>query len=207
MENNSDKFDRNRCYKNYIDKMNARLNGEVENNLGAFASNVNRNQNHLDEKGSASRYLDSVLLALKPGMTYRDTKGTPYMPFVKGANLGTIYSWVVDQSGQLWWQIDNKGPFANRFVKSEPGLFSGIIAEKTSSGKKIEDERAAAALAESKKPINVLIGGATGIVSGVGDALSGVGKTLGGLGRNFGVVVGVVVVIALVVAFSKLKNA
>lgn len=188
-----------RVYNSRLNKIDEKYNGQTSNNLGAFSTGVNKSQNHLDEKGSASRYLDSVLVATRPGMTYRDTKGTKYMPFEKGANLGTIYSWVVDSNGGLWWQIDNKGPFANKFVKSEPGLFNGIIAEKTSSGLKIETAKKEREIL-SKNPISDL-------VSGAGSVLSGVGKSLSGLGKHFGLIIAAVVVIVLVVSFTKLKTA
>lgn len=194
-----------RFYNSRLERINQKYNGETPNNLGAFSAGVNKSQNYLDEKGSASRYLDSVLVATRPGMTYRDTKGTKYMPFEKGANLGTIYSWVIDSNGSLWWQIDNKGPFANKFVKSEPGLFSGIIAEKTSSGLKIETAKTERQTAQQET--DVISNAGKAIVQGAGDVVKGLGKTLSGFGKHFGLIIASVVVIVLVVSFTKLKTA
>lgn len=167
--------------------------GDQPDSLGRFG-----HVNNLDEKGSASRYLDSVLLATKPGTVHSGVNGPVFASFQKGANLGNIYSYAVDQSGRVWWQIDRTGPYANKFVLSEPGKFDAIVAENTSSGKAIETAKAQRAEL-AKSPIEDLGKGLTDIVSGAG-------KTLSGLGKNFGVIVFIIFVAVVGFSFYQLNK-
>jgi len=168
--------------------------GYQPNSLGRFG-----HRNDLDEKGSASRYLDSVLVALKPGTVHSGVNGPVFASFPKGANLGNIYSYVVDKSGRVWWQIDRTGPYANKFVLSEPGKFDSIIAENTSSGKAIETAKAQRDLL-AKSPLDDLGKGLTDIVTGAG-------KTLSGLGKNFGVIVLIIFIAVVGFSFYQLNKA
>jgi hypothetical protein len=153
----------------------------------------------------ASYYLDSTLVAKVPVTMYSspDDKSPIVMKFPKGANVGTIFSYVV-RNGQVWWDMDWFSGKHAGFVKHAPELFNYDIAEQTSTQKQYDDIKK-----EIDKP-NVIenVGNSVlDLTNGASKALSGVGDSLSFLGENLKWIIIGVVVVVIIYAVLKLKSA
>lgn len=90
---------------------------------------------------TANDFIDWELKAVKPVVRYTSYKKAgvpePIMVDVKNESqyVGKIYSWVTDDSGNVWWQLyETYKPGASMFVKHDP---SGLLPV-APAGTKIE---------------------------------------------------------------------
>lgn len=184
----------------YIDRLNhKRLKAFVMEPDGTVGID------HADSIKTADYFIGSWLTAKKPGVVLSSPQGTAKSAFNTGDIVGRIFSYVQDNH-KVYWQLEDKqgGPNGG-FVIHEPGRYDTKVALETSSGKELEDVKAAQKAIEDDQIINklgktgtALLDGTTSIVKGAGDALSGIGKTLP-------LIVGVIVIAVLYIAFTKAK--
>lgn len=137
---------------------------------------------HADESvKDAAYYLDATLMAKRtiPVFSAASPKSKLIKTIVPGGYVGKILSWTTDKTGLLWWQLYDGG-----FVLMQPGYFNAKVANSTSSGKQIDDQKAADAKAESESISGVLETSVKKTIKGAGDVVGGAGDLLSSIGDN-----------------------
>lgn len=152
------------------------------------------NYDHADA-APASDYIGSVLVlkstASPVGVWSNDTLTSRLIRTIQpGGTVGTIYSYVKDTNGEVWWLLTD-----NNFVKHRTGVFDLKTAQATSD---LYTQQAATAKADKENLANQITNAGGKVVTGVSDLVGGAGDVLAGLGKNFQwvIIIAIVAVIA-----------
>lgn len=177
---------------------------------------MNRREQHFNDvihhvdntTKDANYYIGSVLMAKQPiGIwSAKSLTSTLKRTVVTGGYVGKIFSWVVDDKGQLWWMVDYAtvdGKPLIGFVLMGPGKFDMKTAEETSDLRIQQDKDAQFA---ANNTADIIENAGKKIIKGSGDFVAGVGETLGGIGKYFGWIIATVVIIGIVIALSEIKT-